>query len=126
MIGKLVDNAVRHNALGGWIRLRSGGSDGQAFLEVVNSGPFLPDDQVPSLFEPFHSLAGERVTAWGWACPSSRRSETPTTPRSRHVADPRAASWCRSSCRAQTRRLLKRADDHTPEVRPSSPPTAGG
>jgi signal transduction histidine kinase len=27
MIGKLVDNAVRHSAHGGWIRLRSGGSD---------------------------------------------------------------------------------------------------
>ncbi len=58
MIGNLVDNAVRHNAHGGWIRVRSGGADGQTFFEVVNSGPFLPEDQVASLFEPFHSLAG--------------------------------------------------------------------
>jgi signal transduction histidine kinase len=58
MIGNLVDNAVRHNAHGGWIRLRSGGLDGQAFIEVINSGPFLPEDGMPSLFEPFHSLAG--------------------------------------------------------------------
>jgi signal transduction histidine kinase len=53
MIWNLVDNAVRHNEPGGWITLRTGTSDAAVYLEIANSGPFIPDDAVPSLFEPF-------------------------------------------------------------------------
>jgi signal transduction histidine kinase len=56
MIQNLVDNAVRHNEPGGWIRLRTGSSDAGAYLEIANSGPFIPDDAVPSLFEPFRRM----------------------------------------------------------------------
>jgi signal transduction histidine kinase len=60
MITNLVDNAVRHNEPGGWIRLRTGAAtgsgDGAAYLEIANSGPFIPDDAVPSLFEPFRRM----------------------------------------------------------------------
>ncbi len=56
MIANLVDNAVRHNEPGGWIRLRTGTSDTAAYLEIANSGPFIPDDAVPSLFEPFRRM----------------------------------------------------------------------
>jgi signal transduction histidine kinase len=56
MISNLVGNAVRHNEPGGWIRLRTGSSDAAAYLEIANSGPFIPDDAVPSLFEPFRRM----------------------------------------------------------------------
>ena len=56
MVWNLVDNAVRHNEPGGWIRLRTGGRDAAAYLEIANSGPFVPDDAVPSLFEPFRRM----------------------------------------------------------------------
>jgi signal transduction histidine kinase len=56
MISNLVDNAVRHNEPGGWIRLRTGHSAAAAYLEIANSGPFIPDDAVPSLFEPFRRM----------------------------------------------------------------------
>ena len=56
MISNLVDNAVRHNEPGGWIRLRTGSRDAAVYLEVANSGPFVPDDAVPSLFEPFRRM----------------------------------------------------------------------
>jgi signal transduction histidine kinase len=56
MIWNLVDNAVRHNEPGGWIRLRTGSKDAAAYLEIANSGPFVPDEAVPSLFEPFRRL----------------------------------------------------------------------
>ncbi len=56
MISNLVDNAVRHNQPGGWIRLRTGTSDTTVYLEIANSGPFIPDDAVPSLFEPFRRM----------------------------------------------------------------------
>jgi signal transduction histidine kinase len=56
MVWNLVDNAVRHNEPGGWIRLRAGSSDAAAYLKIANSGPFIPDDTVPSLFEPFRRM----------------------------------------------------------------------
>jgi signal transduction histidine kinase len=56
MISNLVDNAVRHNEPGGWIRLRTGHSAAAAYLEIANSGPFIPDDAVSSLFEPFRRM----------------------------------------------------------------------
>jgi signal transduction histidine kinase len=56
MIWNLVDNAVRHNEPGGWIRLRTGSRDAAVYLEIANSGPFVPDDAVPSLFEPFRRM----------------------------------------------------------------------
>jgi signal transduction histidine kinase len=56
MVWNLVDNAVQHNEPGGWIRLRTGSRDTAAYLEIANSGPFVPDDAVPSLFEPFRRM----------------------------------------------------------------------
>jgi signal transduction histidine kinase len=56
MIQNLVDNAVRHNEPGGWITLRTGASAAAVYLEIANSGPFIPDDAVPSLFEPFRRM----------------------------------------------------------------------
>jgi signal transduction histidine kinase len=56
MIRNLVDNAVRHNEPSGWIRLRTGISDAAVYLEIANSGPFIPDDAVPLLFEPFRRM----------------------------------------------------------------------
>ncbi|HEX3715945.1 MAG TPA: HAMP domain-containing sensor histidine kinase [Trebonia sp.] len=56
MVWNLLDNAVRHNEPGGWIRLRTGGTSTTAYLEIANSGPFVPADAVPSLFEPFRRM----------------------------------------------------------------------
>jgi len=56
MIANLVGNAVRHNEPGGWIRVRTGSRDADVYLEVANSGPVVPDDAVPALFEPFRRM----------------------------------------------------------------------
>jgi len=56
MIGNLVDNAVRYNDHDGWVRVRSGISDGSARFTIANSGPVVPDALVPSLFEPFRRV----------------------------------------------------------------------
>ena len=56
MIANLVDNAVRHNEPDGWIQLRTGTSDTAVYLEIANSGPFIPDDAVTSMFEPFRRM----------------------------------------------------------------------
>ena len=77
MVWNLVDNAVRHNEQDGWIRVTTGvvpagsvpadavpagavpagtGSE-QVFLRIANSGPVLPAESVPAIFEPFRRLA---------------------------------------------------------------------
>jgi signal transduction histidine kinase len=56
MAGNLVDNAVRHNIRGGWVSLRTGTGDGRAWFEIANSGPVIPEELVPSLFEPFRRV----------------------------------------------------------------------
>ena len=65
MIGNLVDNAVRHNEPGGWIRLRTGAQDGSVFLQIANSGPHVPADAVPTLFEPFRRIEGRTAARDG-------------------------------------------------------------
>ena len=56
MVGNLVDNAVRHNIGGGWISIRTGTGGQEARFEIANSGPVLPEELVPSLFEPFRRV----------------------------------------------------------------------
>lgn len=56
LAANLIDNAVRHNIPGGWVRLYTGVRDGQPVIRVVNSGPTIPADRVGSLFQPFQRL----------------------------------------------------------------------
>jgi signal transduction histidine kinase len=56
MVGNLVDNAVKHNIRGGWVSLRTRTEQGQARFEIANSGPMIPEELVPSLFEPFRRV----------------------------------------------------------------------
>jgi len=58
LVSNLVDNAVRHNMRGGEVSLATGVRDGTAFLRITNSGPQIPPEVVPSLFEPFRRMAG--------------------------------------------------------------------
>ncbi|MGW6564431.1 sensor histidine kinase [Streptomyces sp. NPDC054975] len=57
----LVANAVRHNVPGGRVEVRTGPDLG---IEVANTGPDVPPDTVPFLFEPFRRLT-ERTHAPG-------------------------------------------------------------
>jgi signal transduction histidine kinase len=57
MVGNLVDNAVRHNEPGGWIRVTTGRCPGGAVLRIANSGPVVPPGAVPTLAEPFRRIA---------------------------------------------------------------------
>jgi signal transduction histidine kinase len=65
MISNLVGNAVCHNEPGGWIRLRTGTSDAGVHVQIANSGPRIPADAVPTLFEPFRRMEGRTGTREG-------------------------------------------------------------
>jgi signal transduction histidine kinase len=53
MIANLVDNAVRHNSSGGRIGIRTIQQADSAIFEIANTGPRVPAEQIPTLFEPF-------------------------------------------------------------------------
>jgi signal transduction histidine kinase len=53
MIANLVENAVRHNNPGGWIGIRTIQQADSAVFEITNTGPTVPAEQIPTLFEPF-------------------------------------------------------------------------
>ena len=57
LVTNLVDNAVRHNVPDGWIQVATGTRWGMAFIEVANGGEPIPEEVVPSLFEPFRRLS---------------------------------------------------------------------
>ena len=59
LVANLVQNAVRHNQEGGWLRVRTGTDGSTSTLSVANGGPVLDPDQVPALFEPFRRLSAD-------------------------------------------------------------------
>jgi hypothetical protein len=59
----LIDNAIRHNQPGGWIRVATGTGTGTARLVVENSGPVLDPDKVGELAQPFRRAAPDRTAA---------------------------------------------------------------
>jgi len=54
----LLDNAVKHNAAGGWVRVELRTNREEAVVSVENSGAPLPAELVPRLFQRFVRGAG--------------------------------------------------------------------
>ncbi|MDW5324480.1 HAMP domain-containing sensor histidine kinase [Plantactinospora sp. KLBMP9567] len=63
LVQNLVENGVRHNVPEhGWVRAGSGtGPDGAVWVRVENTGPVVARYEIPSLFEPFRRLGGDRL-----------------------------------------------------------------
>jgi signal transduction histidine kinase len=57
LVVNLVDNAITYNQQGGLVSVRTGGDSA---LQVCNTGPDVPADQVGGLFEPFRQLRKQR------------------------------------------------------------------
>jgi signal transduction histidine kinase len=56
MIANLLDNAIRHNARGGFIEVSTGIERGQATVTVANGGPVIEHADARALTEPFRRL----------------------------------------------------------------------
>ena len=65
LAGNLVENAVRHNVDGGWLRVDTGVVEGRARLEVSSSGAVIPPGEVAGLFEPFRRHGTARTARRG-------------------------------------------------------------
>jgi signal transduction histidine kinase len=63
LAGNLIDNAIRHNQPGGWIRVATGAGASTARLVVENSGPVLDPDKAGELALPFRRAAPDRTGA---------------------------------------------------------------
>ncbi len=61
LIANLLDNAIHHNAAGGWVMVTTAAEAGEAVLTVRNSGPIIGPEEVERLLAPFHRLGADRV-----------------------------------------------------------------
>ena len=61
MVDNLVDNAVRYNERGGWIRVETGTDGSVAWLVVETGGRVLDDREVQELAQPFRRLGADRT-----------------------------------------------------------------
>ncbi|MFA1538772.1 sensor histidine kinase [Actinomadura monticuli] len=57
----LLENAVKYNVRDGRVWVRTGTRDGEAFLQVVNTGRPVPGYEVAAIFEPFRRLRADRT-----------------------------------------------------------------
>jgi signal transduction histidine kinase len=67
LLANLVENALRYNRIGGFVRLETDQSDDNANLRVTNSGEVVPADAVSQLFEPFFRVDPSRSRDSGGA-----------------------------------------------------------
>lgn len=57
----LLENAIKYNSAEAQVWVRTGESDGRAWLQIENTGPPISVDQVQAIFEPFRRLKVDRV-----------------------------------------------------------------
>ena len=61
LVANLVDNAIRHNVPGGWLKVSTTMTDGRAIIRVSNTGPVIPPRELDRLFQPFQQLGPARI-----------------------------------------------------------------
>ncbi len=61
MVENVIDNAVCHNAEGGWVAITTRAHDRRARLVVENGGDVLDPQQVAELTQPFRRLEADRI-----------------------------------------------------------------
>ena len=61
LVANLLDNALRHNAPGGRVEVRTATVDGRATVTVRNTGSVIPPAELDRLFEPFQRLGAQRL-----------------------------------------------------------------
>ena len=65
LVANLVDNAIRYNEADGQVQIGTGTRAGRPYLEVANTGPVIPPDQLGRLFRPFQRMDPARRAPGG-------------------------------------------------------------
>jgi signal transduction histidine kinase len=64
LLANLVSNAIRYNEPGGWVEVEVlANAWQQPLIGVRNTGPHIPAESVPTLFEPFKRLGADRISS---------------------------------------------------------------
>ncbi|MER5432367.1 ATP-binding protein [Streptomyces sp. NPDC002588] len=61
LLANLIRNAIQYNHPGGWVSVRLDAPT----VTVTNTGPHVPADRIPDLFEPFRRLDADRTATAG-------------------------------------------------------------
>jgi signal transduction histidine kinase len=61
LAGNLVENAVRHNVSGGWIKVETSSHGNESVLKISNGGALLRSEDLRLIFEPFVRLGKART-----------------------------------------------------------------
>jgi signal transduction histidine kinase len=65
LVSNLLENAIRHNLVGGRVQVRVEARVGTAAVAISNTGPPVPADDVQRLLQPFQRLAPDRTETGG-------------------------------------------------------------
>ncbi|MFJ9011698.1 sensor histidine kinase [Streptomyces canus] len=87
LVTDLVGNAQRSTPPDGWIRVTTGLDGGVPIVRVVNSGPVIPREAAPSLYQPFQRLGHRSARADGNGLGLSIVTTIDTTHRARIVTE---------------------------------------
>jgi len=68
-LSNLIDNAIRYTPTGGIITVSCGSDKNHAFLEVEDSGPGIPEEQIKHVFERFYRIPGSPGNGCGLGLP---------------------------------------------------------
>ncbi len=99
LVANLLDNAVRYNLDGGSVEVLTGTYNHAAYVTVINTGQFVPDSDVDSLFEPFTRLDGRISNGRGVGLGLSIVSSVVTAHRGQLLAKSLPAGGMRISAR---------------------------
>ena len=61
LVANLLENAVAYNRVSGWVEVVTANGGPTAHVRVANSGPPVPAERLPDLFEPFQRLSRVRT-----------------------------------------------------------------
>lgn len=65
ILSNALDNAIKYSPAGGEVTIRLATEADQAIIEVVDSGPGIPEGELTRVFDPFYRMAGTQGTGSG-------------------------------------------------------------
>ncbi|MCG6962939.1 MAG: ATP-binding protein [Acidobacteria bacterium] len=65
VLGNLIDNAIKYNREGGWVRVRASRADHAVTLEVADSGQGIPPDELSAVTQRFYRVDRGRTPGSG-------------------------------------------------------------